>query len=285
MPFALFFFNWPDHQTNTSSYQTTMSSSLEAISPRRLYRVIADQLAERIRTGEFAIGDRLPSERELSERLQVSRSSVREALLALEIAGWVEVRVGSGVFVMSTHQVEAATAPGNPALRAALHAATDMSPFELLDVRLLLEPECAALAAQNATPEQVAEILAIQRSMSAAGTPNDYDRLFHDAIGAACGNAALASALSHVWDLSEDSPVFQRLDQHFVTARVWRLALQEHERVCAAIADGDPIRARHAMTQHLIGIVARLREDVPEVLESAATPPQAGAAASRRGTR
>ncbi len=258
--------------------------SLEAISPRRLYRVIAEQLAERIRMGEFGLGDRLPSERELSERLQVSRSSVREALLALEIAGWVEVRVGSGVFVTATQPAEPAAESANPALRAAVHAATDMSPFELLDVRLLLEPECAALAAQNATPDQVAAILEIQRRMSAAGTPNDYDRLFHDAIGAACGNAALASALSHVWDLAEDSPVFQRLDQHFVTAKVWRVALEEHERVCAAIADHDPIRARHAMTQHVIGIVARLREDAPEVLESLPAG-AAGGLLHRRGVR
>lgn len=246
----------------------------EAVSTRRLYRVIADQLAEKIRAGEFAPGDRLPSERELAERLRVSRSSVREALIALEIAGLVEVRVGSGVFVMGPASPDIGPAgirrydgQGESPIRLASVNENDMSPFELLEVRLVLEPECAALAARHADDAQIAAILQVQRIMSGDSAPNAYDRQFHEAIGAASGNAALAAALSYVWDLAEASPVFRRLDQHFVTSHVWELALAEHERLCAAIAERDDIRARHAMTAHILGIMDRLREDAPEALD------------------
>ena len=73
--------------------------SFEPVNVTRLYRMIANQIIERITRGQFLPGSRLPSERELSEQLSVSRTSVREALIALEIEGHVEVRVGSGVYV------------------------------------------------------------------------------------------------------------------------------------------------------------------------------------------
>jgi len=77
-------------------------SSFHPVSVTRLYRMIADQIASRIRAEDFRPGERLPSERELAEQLQVSRPSIREALIALEIEGYVEVRVGTGVFVNPT---------------------------------------------------------------------------------------------------------------------------------------------------------------------------------------
>src|SRR6218665_2226433 len=85
---------------------------LEAVSAQRLYRLIAERIAQKIRAGGFPVGSRLPAERELAELWQVSRSSVREALIALELSGYVEVRVGSGVYVTT------ARGPGTPALPA-----------------------------------------------------------------------------------------------------------------------------------------------------------------------
>ncbi|MNL47021.1 DNA-binding transcriptional repressor ExuR [compost metagenome] len=101
--------------------------------------------------------------------------------------------------------------------------------------------------------------------MSLTESPSVHDRAFHSAIGAACGNAALAAAISHIWHLSTLSPVFHRLEEHFVTTKVWIEAQKEHERILAAIVDRDPIRARHAMHDHLVGILARLREDFGNV--------------------
>jgi DNA-binding FadR family transcriptional regulator len=226
--------------------------------------MIADQIAARIKAGDFPAGGRLPAERELAEQLQVSRASVREALIALEIEGYVDVRVGTGVFVCQPRE-DGQYQDTAPAAAADSVEATDIGPFDLLETRLLIEPECAALAAQKASPAQIAAIRAAHDGMSLTESPSVHDRAFHSAIGAACGNAALAAAISHIWHLSTLSPVFHRLEEHFVTTKVWIEAQKEHERILAAIVDRDPIRARHAMHDHLVGILARLRDDFGNV--------------------
>src|SRR5881396_1870048 len=110
---------------------------LQAVDNRRLYRQIADQIAALIERGEYKAGERLPPERDLAKQLGVSRPSVREALIALEVEGYVEVRVGSGVYVRG------ARATGTVDL------AEDTGPFELIKARWLIEAECAALAAKH----------------------------------------------------------------------------------------------------------------------------------------
>lgn len=251
--------------------------NLEAVSVQRLYRVIADKITEKIRAGEFAVGDRLPAERDLAEILQVSRSSVREALIALELSGYVEVRVGSGVYVTapraSSGNTEATASDGDVPLAITLNA-SDIGPFELLETRLLIEPECAAFAAQKGTDEQLTKIRETQEAMSVAGAPSHYDRAFHAAIAAACGNSALEAVVMHIWDLSEASPLYQCLDKHFVDSKVWDVALHEHDRIADAILDHDPIRARHAMYVHLLAIMARLREDFEDNLPAPDVSPQ-----------
>ncbi len=250
--------------------------NLEAVSAQRLYRLIAERIAEKIRSGEFLVGTRLPAERDLADILQVSRSSVREALIALELSGYVEVRVGSGVYVMATRGNEAglSVSPGaTDVARNITELASDVGPFELLETRLLIEPECAAQAAQKGTDKQLARIREAQKALSEAGAPSHYDRAFHAAIAAACGNSALEAVVSHIWDLAEASPVYERLDKHFVDGKAWDVALLEHDRIADAILERDPIRARHAMYAHLIAIMARLREDLADSLPDIATKP------------
>src|SRR2546425_10988100 len=113
---------------------------LTAVDNRRLYRQIADQIAALIEKGEYGNGQRLPPERDLAKQLGVSRPSVREALIALEVEGYVDVRIGSGVYVVG---------PSSGARREPLDA--DSGPFELIRARWLIEAECAALAAKQAT--------------------------------------------------------------------------------------------------------------------------------------
>jgi len=117
---------------------------LQAVEPKRLYRQIADQLAQLIASGEFPAGTRLPAERELATTLGVSRTSVREAIISLEMSGLVEVRVGTGIFVLAAREA---------APRAGVDAGP--GPFELLSARKLVEGEIAALAARNAKPADV----------------------------------------------------------------------------------------------------------------------------------
>lgn len=237
--------------------------SLQAVSAPRLYRIIAGQIAGRILAGEFLAGERLPSERDLAEQLQVSRASVREALIALELEGYVEVRVGAGVFV-NPRAVQRQPQP-QPIQPEPETGSDDMGPFDLLETRLLVEPECAALAAQVALPGQIAAIEAAHRAMNTQEEPARHDRAFHLSIAAACGNVALASTIAHLWTLNLRSPVYSRLEAHFVTQRVWEQAHQEHERILAAITQRDAGRARHAMHDHLVGILARLRADFSRV--------------------
>src|ERR1700686_5084841 len=119
---------------------------IQSIEPRRLYRQIADQIRTLIRSREFPPGARLPPERDLARQLGVSRPSVREALIALEVEGLVEVRIGSGIYVLGAgngHDGEVQAASG---------------PFELLRARWIIEGECAALAAKSAKKSQIEAI-------------------------------------------------------------------------------------------------------------------------------
>jgi DNA-binding FadR family transcriptional regulator len=249
---------------------------LEAVSVQRLYRVIADKIAEKIRDGEFPVGSRLPGERDLAEMLNVSRSSVREALIALELSGYVEVRLGSGVYVTMPREGAVLGASPESAIKSGVTPlATDVGPFELLEARLLIEPEMAARATQNASDQQLALIREAQEAMSRGGSPNRLDRALHAAIAAACGNSALEAVVSFLRDLAEASPVYQRLDKHIVGRKAWNAARDEHERISHAILDRDPIRARHEMYAHLLAIMARLRKDFaddPSAISSATKP-------------
>jgi GntR family transcriptional repressor for pyruvate dehydrogenase complex len=118
---------------------------LQSIEPRRLYRQIAEQLRALIRAGEYPVGSRLPPERDLAAQLKVSRPSVREALIALEVEGLVEVRMGSGIWVIAPE----------PAPSAAYIDGV-LSPFEIIRARQLIECELAALAAARGQPAAIA---------------------------------------------------------------------------------------------------------------------------------
>lgn len=229
---------------------------------RRLYREIAEQIRSKIEEGAFPLGARLPAERELSELFDVSRSSVREALIVLEVHGYVDIKGGSGVYVCAQLPKPASASP-------ALSKAADMGPFQILETRLLLEPECAAFAALHATAQQRNMLRSLHAAMELVHTPQvnrdgscgKYDRLLHLTIAQACGNAALASAVAHLWELSDHSLVFQRLDQQPVSAQHWGVSWREHSRFVEAIVSGDTVRARHGMAHHLLSVMDRIRNN------------------------
>lgn len=217
---------------------------IQAVESLRLYRQIADQLASLIDSGEYGVGDRLPPERVLAEQLKVSRSSVREALIALEVEGAIEIRGGTGVFVVDRK----ARRPDQP-------SETTPGPFELLEVRQMIEPEAASLAARHANAEDLAamdEALEAMRSGEAYAelTGLDADRQFHTAIAQATGNGALAMVIQSLWDLRQ-GPLYVRLEQHFHTSRTWERAIEEHIAILDAIRAHDPRAARAAMLRHV----------------------------------
>jgi GntR family transcriptional regulator, transcriptional repressor for pyruvate dehydrogenase complex len=214
-----------------------------SIEPRRLYRQIADQIRTLIKSGEYRAGARLPPERDLAKQLGVSRPSVREALIALEVEGLVEVRIGSGIYVQDAAIADAAN-----------EGDTTAGPFELIRARYVIESECAALAAKSAKKPQmqaIAEALAaMEHDVTSKHPAQDGDRQFHMRIAEATGNSALVAVVRMLWD-ERTGPLYKQLENHYDTPSLWEHAMTEHRAVYKAIAVRDANAARTAMQRHL----------------------------------
>jgi len=216
---------------------------LHTVEPLRLYRQIAGQIAALIDSGEFPAGSRLPAERELATLLGVSRTSVREAVISLEIAGRVEVRVGSGIFVAE---------PGAAQIVGLVDEGP--SPFELLAARRLIEGEIAAQAARSARKADLAALRATVERMRAH--PDNFarrdaaDREFHVRIAAATGNGSLALVVEGLWQ-QRRGKLWSRIENYFHTQKMRDGVLLDHEAILAALEQRDPEAARTAMHRHL----------------------------------
>jgi len=216
---------------------------LHSTEPRRLYRQIADQLRALIADGEFIAGARLPSERDLARQFGVSRPSVREALIALEVAGWIEVRIGSGVYVLD-----------RPARVTNPVDVREWGPLELIRARRVVEGETAALAALHGKRKHfdaMARAIDTMRSMTDSNlVPLDSDRAFHLAIVEASGNGVLIETVQGFWE-ARKGPLFTRLGGYFETVKSWRSTIVEHEAIHAAVLARDAVAARAAMHLHM----------------------------------
>jgi GntR family transcriptional regulator, uxu operon transcriptional repressor len=207
----------------------------------RLYRQVADKILVLIADEGIGAGERLPSERELAARLTVSRASLREALIALELSGVVEVRSGSGVYV------SAKTGDPKPLPEAG------PGPFEVLSARRLIETEIAAIAARVATDGAIDAILRaveeMERHHDNSATNEELDRNFHLAIAAATGNSAMVGTMTYLWD--QRGGLWHKLKEHFRTEELRTQTLSDHREIFQAIASHDPNAARQAMRAHL----------------------------------
>lgn len=223
---------------------------IEAVSSKRLYRQIADQLSELVRRGEFKPGDRLPSERDLSQQFNVSRASVREALIALEIDGLIDVRVGLGVFVNAA-----------PAANSQTAALGEPGPFEVLSARYLIEGETAAMAARDGSARDHARIREtlqlMDEEVKSSGVGLNADALFHLRIAEASGNSALVHLVHQLWNFRYGA-MFRKLDEHFDSPERHHEAIEEHRKLVEAIERRDVEAARAAMVLHLDTVRAAL---------------------------
>jgi GntR family uxuAB operon transcriptional repressor len=246
---------------------------LQTVEPRRLYRQIADQIAGLIANGEFPHGTRLPAERELATLLGVSRTSVREALISLEIAGLVEVRVGAGVFVT------AGAAPSS------LAGDKGPGPFELLAARTLVEGEIAALAASRATPADIVALRQTIRRMTVHiddfTIREESDRDFHFGVAKATGNGSLELVVEGLW--AQRAELWGRMQRHFHTEALARRTIHDHAAVLAAIEAAKPDAARAAMHRHLARVVREFQRGVNDKPAAGGRP--TGGEAVRRGLR
>jgi DNA-binding FadR family transcriptional regulator len=225
---------------------------IQAIKVRRLYLQVAEQLQGLIAAGTFVVGSRLPAERDLAAQFGVSRPTIREAMIALEIAGVVEVRSGSGVYVLArgagvTHLADA-QGPG---------------PFEILEARKLIEGETCALAAERISDEQLQRLQALIDDMAEENRREDItekaDEQFHCLIAEAAGNSALSTTITWLWQLRNESGISTRFHQR-VREEGSRPIVSDHQAIIDALRRRDPEAARSAMTRHLERVVEHLLE-------------------------
>jgi GntR family transcriptional regulator, hexuronate regulon transcriptional repressor len=246
-------------------------------SPRprlRRYRQIAEKLAAAITGGQYLLGDRLPAERELAKQFGMSRATVREALVALQNDGVLDVKHGSGVYVLA---VPTAHAPPLP---------LDVDPFELTEARILFEGEVAALAATLITTEEIAKLETILGDMQLAnrrGHGEEADRQFHQAIAAASRNRAMAAVIESLWAIRLHSPQCVKLFQRS-RARGVKPVISEHRAILNALRRRDAPAARTAMQNHLRQVMNYLL-DATESDALTAARAQASAQRHRFGAR
>ena len=246
---------------------------LTAVEPKRLYRQIADQIGQLIASGEFPAGSRLPAERELAVSLGVSRTSVREAIISLEMSGLVEVRVGTGIFV---------TAPAARSTGNGLDAGP--GPFGLLDARKLVEGEIAALAAKTGKPSDFAALAQSVEFMEAHvddfAARETADREFHLRIAKATGNSSLELVVDGLWN--QRAELWGRLQHHFHTRELALQTIRDHAAIAKAIAARDSDGARAAMHRHITRVAREFQRGVDE---QARRPPAATAAKPAKRAR
>jgi len=228
---------------------------------RKLYQQVASTIMESITSGKYKSGERLPSERDLAAAFKVSRPTIREAMIALEIRGLAETRHGSGIYI--TDHPPAHEGSGD----------LDIGAFELTEARRLFEGEAAALAATTITDECLEELKQIVAEMADENARKETDwtadRRFHVAIARATRNSAIASVIENLLDMRYKSPLCV-----YMLERARRVGVQprvsEHRRILVALRKRDPRAARNAMRDHL----ARVIEDLlaatePDALDGA----------------
>jgi DNA-binding FadR family transcriptional regulator len=219
----------------------------------RLYRQIVVLLGEKIEQGVFPIGTLLPAERDLAQQLGVSRTTVREALIALEEAGKVSIRVGRGA------QILEATPRPTESDRVADVADADVGPIQLMQARLHIEPWTAELAASsrgdaNLTRMRQAMTLQASAESSASAQYRDGDMQFHVEIARASGNAAFAVIVGALWAY-RSKPLFGKFEELLVGPDRPAKTIEEHRMIYQAIADRDGAAARRAMRRHLNAVI------------------------------
>lgn len=227
-----------------------MSKERTVNSPR-LYRQVLDKMLAILASGEYPPGSRLPPERELSERFGVSRPTIREAIIALEVKGAVTVKTGSGVYVLENRKL-------NGDQQQAI------SPFELTESRVLIEGEAAALAASMITEEQLNALAAAIDEMAKENEEGNVgsdvaDRKFHLVIAQATQNRALIDTIEHLWDIQEQSMEIHNAHKEVCETNPQR-RLDEHQAIYDALARGEPQAARLAMRKHFSRLVDILHD-------------------------
>ncbi|MGZ9808966.1 FadR/GntR family transcriptional regulator [Pseudoroseicyclus sp. H15] len=242
--------------------------------PEPLYRRVAGRIAALIEAGEWAPGARMPPDRELTERLGVSRATVREAMIALEVQGLIETRFGHGARVAAVlPEAPEAPAGGGPGF------------FELIEARMQVEGAIAGLAATRLTGESLSRLRALAEGVLRPGLSLEeiagLDRDFHVTLAAATGNSVLTGLVEEFWRQRTSFPDWARAHNFTTDAAVARYIREEHLDITEALAAGDAEGARARMQLHCQNFGASLLENWHLFEESEEPPPEIAALFSR----
>jgi GntR family transcriptional repressor for pyruvate dehydrogenase complex len=218
---------------------------------RKLYQQVAGAVADAVKRGDFVPGQRIPSERELADLYKVSRPTIREAMIALEVIGIVRSRHGSGIFVVDNPQLDAPT------------IGLDIGAFELTEARRLFEAEAAALAAVSINDAEIATLEKLIGEMERENEEHisgeHADREFHLTIARATRNSAVVDVIESLWEARNRSPLCQHM---LARARAVGVVprIDEHLTILAALRERNPKAARRAMRDHLGRVIDGLLE-------------------------
>lgn len=210
---------------------------------RRLFWTIVEKIEKQIDDGVYVAGNRLPPERLLAEKFEVSRPTIREAIIALEVRGRVEVKTSAGVFVLDTQSSQ--------------ENAIEISAFELTQARALVEGEAAALAASSISPEELENLQQTLVRMEQLETAESADREFHQIIANATRNNALVLAIENFWHLRQTR---ENIISAYagVCASSSEQRMKEHTDIYNALKNGDSEKARTAMYEHFNRLINAL---------------------------
>ena len=227
-----------------------IKSDFEVVRKHKVYEAVAEQI-ERLILEKLKPGDKLPSERELAEMLQVSRSSIRDAIRGLELKGLVEPRQGAGTIVRE-RSAESSVSPFANALKRRQEMVS-----ELLDFRKMLEPPLAARAAAHASSDEISEMEEIlqrqEEKLSHLDPAIDEDAEFHYSIALASGNSVVLKVLDILMDLLRETR-----ERSLQAPGRQKKSLAGHRRILTAIKHRDAEGAKSAMRRHI--------EDVEEIV-------------------
>lgn len=223
---------------------------------KRLYHSVADQILQMINDGAFPPGSRLPGERELAERFDVSRVTIREAEIALQALGHLSIKTGSGVYVLDRSSGENGSLPA-------------VSPFELTEARLMFESEATALAARQISDSSLATLDELIGRMSSTDPADEEDsqsadREFHLEIAAASGNAAVQYVIETLWKMRTQIPEIRQVHADICAEEDAGDRGSEHAEILKALKNRDPDAARSAMQDHfrrLLGSMIDVTEE------------------------
>lgn len=221
---------------------------LNPVRNTKVYEVIMEQIKDIVKKGELKSGDKLPSERELADKLEVSRTSVREALKALTMLGLIESKHGEGNFIKSNFE-DSLLEP-----LSILFLLIGSKNEDIIELRRIIEPEAAALAAKNIKGPELVELKIIMNELNDCldvEASAELDKKFHYKIAQASGNHLISTIMFSISSLIE-----KYIDSSHIHDMNKQVVKLQHEEIYMALESQDPKRASECVKKHLdLGII------------------------------